>query len=246
MRTAVLTDIHANKEALQAVLTDLQARSIDRIAILGDIVGYGPDPGWCVDRVAELVGQGAICIRGNHDNAIGDPGESMGNLARRAIEWTRPQLNDAQKAFLKSLPLIHTEPGLRLVHASANDPQDWIYVTSESRAMPSFRVCAEPMIFCGHVHVPLLVSSDMGGTARAHAFPMGQPFPLLRSRRWLAVVGSVGQPRDGSPMAAYALHDTARNELTFRRVSYDAARTAQKIHDAGLPPELAARLLIGE
>lgn len=245
MRLALLTDIHANREALEAVLADAGQRDIGQIAVLGDLVGYGPDPEWCVSRVQTLLAAGGICVRGNHDSAIGDPSESLNSDARAAISWTRPRLDDAQKAFLAALPLTATVGEALLVHASVNDPSGWIYVTSPSRAMPSFRVCDARMIFCGHVHRPQLMTCDARGEVRGHNVPIGAPIPLLRSRRWMGVLGSVGQPRDGSPAAAYAVLDTDRNELTFRRVSYDVAATARKVRAAGLPESLALRLLAG-
>jgi len=245
MRLALLTDIHGNREAFEAVLADLSARQVDRIAVLGDVVGYGPDPAWCVGRVMDLVGQGALCVQGNHDSAIGTRSESMSAIAKAAIDWTRPQLTAEQAAFLAALPVSQGLGDVLLVHASANDPSGWIYVTSERSAMPSFRVCPAQVIFCGHVHVPALFTCDMRGTVRGHQIPMAKPVPLLRSRRWLAVVGSVGQPRDGVAQAGYALFDTVSQEVTFRRVAYDCAATAAKVRAAGLPETLALRLLRG-
>jgi diadenosine tetraphosphatase ApaH/serine/threonine PP2A family protein phosphatase len=245
MRLALLTDIHGNREAFEAVLADLSARQVDRIAVLGDVVGYGPDPAWCVGRVMDLVGQGALCVQGNHDSAIGTRSESMSAIAKAAIDWTRPQLTAEQAAFLAALPVSQGLGDVLLVHASANDPSGWIYVTSERSAMPGFRVCPAQVIFCGHVHVPALFTCDMRGTVRGHQIPMARPVPLLRSRRWLAVVGSVGQPRDGVAQAGYALFDTVSQEVTFRRVAYDCAATAAKVRAAGLPETLALRLLRG-
>ena len=245
MRLALLSDIHGNREAFEAVLADLAARRVDRIAVLGDVVGYGPDPAWCVDRVMELEGQGALCVQGNHDSAIGMPSASMTAIAKAAIDWTRPLLTAQQAAFLAALPMSQVLGDVLLVHASANDPAGWIYVTSERSAMPSFRVSTAQVIFCGHVHVPTLFTCDIRGTVRGHQIPMSKPVPLLRSRRWLAVVGSVGQPRDGVAQAGYALFDTESRELTFRRVPYDCAATAAKLRAAGLPETLALRLLRG-
>ncbi|MGL4236342.1 metallophosphoesterase family protein [Tabrizicola sp.] len=245
MRVAVLTDIHANREAFEAVLADLEGHGIDRIALLGDIVGYGGDPEWCCEKAAELVEAGAVCVRGNHDSAaIGGP-EAMSKFARSAMDWTRTRLGDAHRAFLAALPLQVEDGELLFVHASANEPGAWSYITSDTRATPSFRASTARIILCGHVHVPLLASCDIGGVVREQAFRQGLPIPLLRSRRWLAVVGSVGQPRDGVPKAAWALVDTGRNELTFRRTPYDVAKAAGRIRAAGLPEELAIRLLIG-
>ncbi len=246
MRLALMTDIHANREALEAVLSDAGRRDIDKFAILGDLVGYGPDPEWCVSRVQALVGAGAVCVQGNHDAAVSDPSVSLNGVARKALDWTRQRLDAAQTSFLAALPLTQTLGDVLLVHASANDPAGWIYVTSASRAMPSFRVCDARLIFCGHVHRPQLLTCDARGDVRDHNVPMGAPIPLLRSRRWLAVLGAVGQPRDGSPAAGYAVLDTATNDLTFRRVSYDVATTARKLRAAGLPEPLAERLLAGK
>lgn len=245
MRFAVLTDIHANREAFEAVLADVAAHGVDRVALLGDIVGYGADPGWCCDRAKALVADGAICVRGNHDNAASGADEAMSPLAKHALEWTAWKLDPAQKAFLAGLPMTAEAEGVLFVHASANRPEDWSYVTSDTRAAPSFRACAARLILCGHVHVPMLASCDIGGVVREQAFRPGLPIPLLPSRRWLAVVGSVGQPRDGVAMAAWALVDTARQELTFRRTPYDVATAVRKVREAGLPEELAVRLLVG-
>ena len=245
MRLAILTDIHANREALTAVLADLAQRQVDRIVILGDVVGYGPDPVWCTDKVRAMVQAGALCIMGNHDQAIGTADDALNITARRAINWTRPLLDDGHRAFLAGLPMTARMEDLLFVHASANAPEDWIYVTNESRALGAFRSTDARLIFCGHVHQPALMSHDLSGSVRAQRFPMGLPVPLIRSRRWLAVVGSVGQARDGVAAAGYALFDMAQNELTFRRVPYDVATTVAKVRAAGLPESLAMRLQLG-
>lgn len=246
MKLAVLSDIHGNREAFSAVRADMATRQIDRVAILGDIVGYGPDPGWCTSEVMALVAAGALCVKGNHDSAIDTLSETMNPVARTAIDWSRERLDQSQRAFLAALPMTETLDDILLVHASANDPGDWIYVTSGQKAMPSFRVSKARVILCGHVHVPALMTCDFYGGVREQRIPMGLPVPLIRSRRWLGVVGSVGQPRDGTPRAGYAVLDTDRNELTFRRVPYDHAATAQKLRAAGLPESLAVRLMRGE
>lgn len=246
MRFAVLTDIHANREAFEAVLADVAGHGVDRIALLGDIVGYGADPEWCCDKAADLVAEGAVCVRGNHDNAAVGMNESMSPLAKRALDWTAARLSAGQKAFLGGLPMTAEAEGLLFVHASASQPEAWSYVTSDTRAAPSFRACTAKVILCGHVHVPMLASCDIGGVVREQAFKPGLPIPLLPSRRWLAVVGSVGQPRDGVAQAGWALVDTAKQELTFRRTPYDVAGAAKKVRAAGLPEELAVRLLVGK
>lgn len=246
MKLAVLSDIHGNREALEAVLDDVDRVRVDRIALLGDLVGYGPDPEWCTMAAMHLVHGGALCVKGNHDSAIGSRSEALNPTAQAVIDWTRPRLSEAQRDFLANLPVTQELGEILLVHASANDPSDWIYVTSEQRAMPSFQVCRARLILVGHVHVPMLMSCDLGGAVRQQQLRVGTALPLLRSRRWLAVVGSVGQPRDRVPDAAWALVDTDRNELTFRRVPYDRAATARKMREQGLPETLAARLMRGD
>lgn len=246
MKIAILTDIHGNREAFQAVLDDAKAHCADRIVILGDIVGYGPDPEWCSDMAARLVAQGALCVQGNHDAAASGADDGMSALARRAIDWTKTRLSDPQRRFLAGLPLTAMVEDILFVHASANDPGAWSYVTSDTRATPSFRATTARLIFCGHTHIPLLASSDVNGMVREQALRADLTIPLLRSRRWLAVVGAVGQPRDGVPQAGWALLDTATNELSFRRTPYDVQRTADKLRAAGLPEALALRLLKGK
>lgn len=245
MPIAVLSDIHGNREALTAVLADCAARGADRIAILGDIVGYGPDPEWCVDRCWELAAEGAILVKGNHDSAIDTKGESMNAIARAAIDWTRPRLSADQRGFLAGLPLTATLGEALFVHASAHSPGDWIYVTGERHAMASFRTSPARVMFCGHVHVPALYSCDLGDRVRGHEVAMAAPLPLIASRRWMVVAGAVGQPRDGVPQAGYVLYDSDRREITFRRVAYDVAETARKLRAAALPEALATRLLAG-
>ncbi|MDB5664772.1 metallophosphoesterase family protein [Cypionkella sp.] len=245
MRLALLTDIHANREAFEAVLADLSQRQIDRLVFLGDIVGYGPDPGWCIDQVESLVAKGAIALRGNHDRAIGVSDKILNANARRVIDWTVNCLNARQKLFLSELPLEVQDGDTLFVHASANDPADWLYVNSESTARPSFLVCDARLIFCGHVHRAALYSCDLAGRVTHLDIAPGNPMPLLQSRRWLGVIGSVGQPRDGTTLASYAILDRDLNELTFRRVGYDATTTARKSREAGLPEALAQRLMKG-
>ena len=246
MRLALITDIHGNREAFGAVLADVAGRGCERIAMLGDIVGYGPDPEWCVDKAMDLVAAGAICLQGNHDAAIAHGADGMTSNARRAIEWTRPRLTAVQKAFLAGLPLTALTGDMLLCHASAEVPSEWIYVTSEVTATGALRAAKARLVFCGHVHVPALYAADLSGAVRAQRVKIGVPLPLIASRRWLAVVGSVGQPRDRNPGAGYAVFDDVTQELTFRRVAYDCGKTALKVRAAGLPEALALRLLTGD
>ncbi|MBK6472536.1 MAG: metallophosphoesterase family protein [Betaproteobacteria bacterium] len=246
MKIAVVTDLHANREAVQAVLDHAQAQGAERHAFVGDFVGYGADPAWVVEKVREMVRGGAWAVQGNHDEAVAHaPGPNMRPDARRVVEWTQAQLNAAQRDFLASLPLTQECGELLFVHANAAEPAAWGYVHGRVEAAQSLQATGQRITFCGHMHEPRLYHlSAVGKTGDFMPVP-GVPIPLLASRRWLAIPGSSGQPRDGDPAACYALYDTARSELTYWRVPYDVERAAAKIRAADLPPVLASRLLDG-
>ncbi len=248
MKLALLADVHANLEALTATLAHAREQGAERLAFLGDLVGYGADPGAVVDLVASHAARGALAVRGNHDEAaIAGETESMHQTAGKVIAWTRERLTDAQRTFLANLPLVVREGNLFLVHASPETPADWVYVTDPLRAEHAFAASAPASwVFCGHVHEPVLYTA--GAAARPVPFrPMpGVAIPVPPRRRWLAVVGSTGQPRDGNTAACYAMLDTDRTTLTFFRVPYDWRAAAQKVRAAGLPESLAKRLERGE
>lgn len=246
MRLAILSDIHANREAFSAVMDDMAQRGCDRLVILGDVVGYGPDPVWCLQRVRALQAEGAVVLQGNHDAAIETGTAGMNPVARAALDWTRAQLDPQARAWLAGLPLTAEVEGITLAHASPAAPATWPYVLTAEDAAPAFAATPARLILVGHVHVPLLVSQDRAGLCKGFRPRPGQPQPLLPSRRWLAVVGSVGQPRDGDAAAGYATLDTDRAELTFRKVPYDSLPTLEKLGDADLPRALAIRLLTGD
>ncbi len=248
MKLALLADVHANLEALRACLEHSRSQGADRYAFLGDLVGYGADPGAVVDLVREHVGRSALVVKGNHDEAALDGrGESMHQAAERAVEGTRAPLSGEQRSFLAGLPLVVREDRLFLVHASPELPREWIYVTDPRRAANALDASSPaPWVFCGHVHEPVLYT--LGSAARPVAFrPVsGVAIPVPSHRRWLAVVGSTGQPRDGNTAACYAMLDTDRPALTFHRVPYDWRTAAAKVRRAGLPESLARRLERGE
>lgn len=248
MKLAILADIHANREAFAAVLADARTEGADRIVLLGDFVGYGADPAWVVDRVRELVREGAVAVLGNHDAAtVRGASPNMRPEPRQAIEWTRLQLDDAQLSFLGALPYTVLEQDRLFVHANAHAPADWGYILGRTDAALSLQA-APPQcryIFCGHVHEQRLYHlSPTGKTAEFQPTP-DVPIPVPAHRHWLTLPGSTGQPRDGNPAAAYALFDTAAAEIVFRRVPYDHGAAAAKIRAAGLPPSFADRLMHG-
>lgn len=245
MRIALLADIHANREAFDAVLAAITTQRIDRIALMGDIVGYGADPAYCVDRAQELVAQGAFAVIGNHDAAIEGSIDDMNSMARHSAEWTRECLGDAHRAFLRGLPETCMEDDVLLVHACARAPRAWTYITGADSAERSIRASKGRITIVGHVHSPHLWRLASQGHATGMIPTSGTEIPLAASQHWLAVMGAVGQPRDGSTAAAYGILDTRARTLTFQRVPYDHFMTSRKVRDAGLPAGLADRLLRG-
>ncbi len=245
MRIALFSDIHANREAFAACLEHAQTQSPDKLVLLGDYVGYGADPEWVVTQVRELVAKGALALLGNHDEAAFKGNGGLNPNAAAAIAWTRQQLSPDSLAFLKSLPLQVEEEDRHYVHADASSPAAWHYVLEQEDARRSLGATRQRLTLCGHTHQPRLFG--ITATEKLTAFrPVGGvPVPLPRPRRYLAVLGAVGQPRDGDPAACYGLLDTTASALTWHRVPYDAAAAAQKIRAAGLPESLAARLQRG-
>jgi diadenosine tetraphosphatase ApaH/serine/threonine PP2A family protein phosphatase len=246
MRLALLADLHANLEAVDAVLEHAWKQGAEQLAFLGDLVGYGADPGPVVDRVQAAVATGALALKGNHDEAATrGPPRSMTPAAARAVSWTREHLSHEQLDFLAGLPLTIQRGERLLVHASAADPGHWSYVLSAADAGRSLRAVRAREIYCGHTHTPALYHLSADGTVAAFQPVPGTPIKLSALRRWLVIPGSVGQPRDGNPAACYAMLDEASDVLVFHRVPYDAERAARKIRAAGLPGDLGARLELG-
>lgn len=245
MRIALFSDIHANREGFEACLAHAATQRPDRMVLLGDYVGYGADPEWVVTRVRELVGAGAVALLGNHDEAAFKGNGGLNPTAAAAIAWTRTRLSPDNLAFLRQLPLEEEEEDRLYVHADASKPEAWHYVLEQEDARRSLAATQQRLTFCGHTHQPRLFG--ITATEKLTAFrPVGGvAVPLPRPRRYLAVLGAVGQPRDGDPAACYGIFDTAASCLTWHRVPYDAAGAAEKIRYAGLPEGLATRLLRG-
>lgn len=246
MTIALLSDIHSNREALSACLAHAKDHGADQFVLLGDFVGYGADPVWVVDTVMQMVHQGAIALRGNHDQAAaGGVDPRLNEDALACIEWTRARLSAAQMAFLRDLPLTAQDGACLYVHANGWDPGNFEYILGPAEARRNMLVVRSRITFCGHMHEPMLY--HMGLTQRVETFaPVpGTPIPLSAVRRWLAIPGSVGQPRDGNPAACYATFDEISTLLTFWRVPYDNETAARKIHAAGLPERYARQLIHG-
>jgi diadenosine tetraphosphatase ApaH/serine/threonine PP2A family protein phosphatase len=243
---ALFADIHANRQAFAACLQQARSSGVERIVLLGDYVGYGADPEWTVRTVMDLVSRGAVAVRGNHDSAVGDHSEGLNIEAQIAMEWTRHQLGADERKFLEHLPLTRKDGDRLYVHSEASNPIAWKYVMGAADAARSIVATDAHLTFCGHVHRPALYTMSSAGRMSAFTPTSGEPIQLLSGRRWLAVVGSVGQPRDGNPSACYAQLDTDRNELTFCRAAYDVEAAAERIRGQGLPAWLADRLSAGK
>jgi predicted phosphodiesterase len=239
MRIAVVSDVHGNLVALDAVLE--HAGSIDALWHLGDIVGYGPDPDGVVARLAEL---GAIGVRGNHDAAAigGDEIEQFNPEARAAMIWTRAAISDATRSWLAALPARRTDGELTLVHGSPRDPT-WEYVTTAAAARLSLEALTTAHGLNGHTHVPVaFVQDDVQVVAIG---PRDGAELSFAEHRVLLNPGSVGQPRDGDPRASYLVIDPLQQIALWHRVAYDIASVQAAMRTVGLPARLGARLAHG-
>jgi diadenosine tetraphosphatase ApaH/serine/threonine PP2A family protein phosphatase len=242
---AIFADIHANRQAFTACLDAAQTRGAERFVCLGDYVGYGADPEWTVETIMSLVGDGALAVRGNHDEAISVLTDTMNAEAQAAIEWTRGRLSAPERRFLAELPLAIEEDDRLYVHSEASHPERWRYVRSTAEAGRSLMATEAHVTFCGHIHQPALYSMSVTGKMTSFVPTSDVAVQLLSGRRWLAVLGSVGQPRDGDPAACFALFDTSSREITYCRVPYDVDTAAKRIDENGLPSWLADRLFVG-
>ena len=253
MRLALLSDIHANRQALDACLAHAEAAGAERFALLGDLVGYGADPAYVVQRVMALAAEGAMVVQGNHDQYAVAPPEDGKTLGQSGAAWTHQQLSADELRFLADLPLTVRDGSVLLVHASADAPDNWRYVENTTMAALSLDAAGQPplgdahvrYVFGGHVHLQTLYFRGMAGKLMPFTPTPGVPIPVPRHRHWLATVGSVGQPRDGRVDAMYAIFDDAAQQLTFHRVPYDVQAAAAAIRATPLYPFFADRLEIG-
>ncbi len=239
MRIAVLSDIHANLPALDAVLA--AAGDVDAIWHLGDVVGYGPDPDGVVDRLRDI---GALGVRGNHDAAAvgGSEIDWFNPEARRAMEWTRAAISPSTLTWLSGLPERRSIEGCELVHGSPREPL-WEYVTSVPVARANLALLSNPLGLHGHTHLPVAFLEEDG---RVDVVGPGPGSELeLRDRRALINPGSVGQPRDGDPEASFMVLDPGAGKVAWHRVAYDIEAVQRAMQAAGLPGSLSARLSVG-
>ncbi len=226
MKLGIISDVHANLEALDAVLKRFEVEKVDQIVCLGDVVGYGADPNACIERVRSVA---AITVLGNHDAALTGhtPVAYFNSYARTGVEWTSRVITDENLQFLKGLPLSHIDDHMLFVHSTPKDPSAWNYIHEFSEAEPQFSYMSEGMTaFIGHSHVPTR-------------------FDHPSRKKSIINVGSVGQPRDRDPRACCGCYDSVTNSFEWLRETYDVQEAARKIRAAGLPEYLAVRLFIG-
>ena len=240
MRYAILSDIHGNLEALRAVLADCRDRA-EAVLCLGDTVGYGADPLPCVELVAE---RAQVIVGGNHEYAVAGRLDLawFNRYARAAAEWTRERLDDDHRVYLGALPLVADVGDATLVHASPAQPDEWEYLVTAEDGFAAFPHFATRWCFVGHSHTPGVWSLGSAGPEH-HAGTVN--VQAQRGRRYIVNVGSVGQPRDGDPRAAYAVWDVDAGRVEVRRLVYDVSAARRKIAEAGLPRFLAERLSTG-
>ena len=240
MRYGIFSDVHSNLEALEAVIAAYEQESIDLFLCVGDIVGYAANPMECIEKVNSLV---RITVAGNHDWAAVDlfPVDYFNPSARQAIAWTRDVLTAQHKQYLESLKLTYTNEDLTLVHGTLYNPEEFNYMSDDYSVEESLGLLKTPVCFVGHSHVPgIFIADTEGELAFQH-----DACVLKAENKYIINVGSVGQPRDGDPRAAYCVFDTEKNEIHIKRVVYDMKRARQKILDAGLSESLGDRLLVG-
>jgi predicted phosphodiesterase len=239
MRIALFGDIHANFEALEAVLADAAKQGVTDYVCMGDVVGYNADPAACLEKVREME---CATIKGNHDeDASGSHSlDSMNPVAAAALQWTRGQLDDEQRLWLRSLRMVRQISNFTVVHSTLDQPNHWNYVTNRFDAMANFSYQFTQVCFHGHTHVPrVFTKSDKVTEIPADSIS------IEKNAKYFINVGSVGQPRDGDWRSCYAIFDTAHQLVVFRRVEYDIEKTQSKIIAAGLPVMLAERIAEG-
>jgi diadenosine tetraphosphatase ApaH/serine/threonine PP2A family protein phosphatase len=240
MRYAILGDIHGNSEALQAVLKLIKKQNIDTLLCIGDIVGYGADPGECVKLIRR---EKIISVAGNHDYAAAglNDTDNFNSYAAAAVAWTKEKLSKTHLAFLAKLPLTKTIENFMLVHAGPKSPHTWGYIRDEQSAQINIKALKQNLCFIGHSHIPITIY----GNNKECEYFFKTEFVLDSTHKYIINVGSVGQPRDNNPKACFAIYDTKVNSVRIIRIPYDIELTKKKILENGLPPTLAHRLSKG-
>ncbi len=240
MRTAIISDIHGNLEALSAVLFDIESVNVDEIVCLGDVIGYGPNPNECINLVNKKC---PIILLGNHDAAVLDSlsTQNFNINAKIAIEWTSEQLSEESRKFVENLPMSKIDTDKTYVHATPYEPRMWYYITSIEEAAFNFQFFDTTFCFVGHTHIPVTISLDP--EKKIIVSQDGYlDFSEDDGSHYLINVGSVGQPRDRNPKASYGIVDTEVSNFSLRRVEYDIEKCQAKMKKHKLPDFLITRL----
>ena len=239
MKFAIIADIHSNLEALEVVLADIKLQKCTHVACLGDIVGYNANPRECLKIVRDM---NIPCVKGNHDDycSTDAPLDGFNPAAAEAVNWTRKQLSDEDRQWLRDLKYVRMLNTFTMVHATLDGPQRWGYVFDKLAAAASFTYQNTGVCFFGHTHVPVAFIRDSvvrGGTY--------SKFKVEPGKKYFVNVSAIGQPRDNNPKAGYVVFDIDESTIELRRLEYDIPAAQKKILDAGLPPRLAERLAFG-
>lgn len=239
-RYAILGDIHSNLEAFEAALDDAESQNVTCYMCVGDVIGYNADPVPCLDRIIDM---SCITVLGNHDHYCSSDTtlDDFHPLAAEVIEWTRKQLSTNHISFLQNLSLVKRVSGFSLVHSTLDMPEKWGYVFNEFEAAANFSCQLTPLCFHGHTHVPVVFERKKCVTRIRFT-----RLNVAAGSHYFINVGSVGQPRDGDPRAAYCIYDTEARSLELRRVTYGVSKAQDKIRKAGLPEGFAKRLQFGK
>ncbi len=240
MKYIVISDIHGNLEALEAVIGSFPRGKASSIICAGDVVGYGASPDECIDKIVSL---GCKNILGNHDAAVIDRADiaNFNEAAREAVLWAKEHLSASGRSYLKTLDLVLEEELFTVAHGTLHLPEEFIYMMSGIDAMRTFEVLKTKICFVGHSHVPGVFV--LKGTKLTELYK--RKFVLEEGARYIINAGSVGQSRDGDRRASYCIYDPARSEVEFRRIEYDVEKARERIINAGLPKVLGDRLLQG-
>ncbi len=241
MKIAILSDIHSNLEALKACCRKAASIGVEKYFCLGDMIGYAADPVATLDIIMNL--PGLIAVRGNHDNAaLNGDYAGLGKFIQESANWTHRQLSAEHKAFIRSLPYVQTIDNITLAHASVYEPEQWQYLYDEPQIINCLDAAGTPLVFLGHTHHPKLYYENTKSEISELHPNESTSIPIYQNRRYVANVGSVGQPRDQNSAASFVIYDTGTAEITYYRVAYDFTETAAKILAANLPPGFAKRL----
>lgn len=245
MKYGIFGDIHANLEALEAVLADMEDQGVTHPLCLGDLVGYGANPAECVEIIRAL---GCPVIRGNHDDLVTSDRipSSFSEAARLSLQFARRRLDSSQLNYLHRLPMVWIHDPITLVHASLDGPEGWGYISTRLEAQTSFSYQKTPLCFVGHTHRPCAFIQEKEVRPLEFRQVNTQPDRTKIGRKFLFNVGSVGQPRDGDWRASYAVYSPESQTVDLRRVNYNVEKTASKILESGLPESLSKRLFKGE